>query len=54
MRLVTATLGAINGIMAEMVDGHIAPIWSTTNRLPSQVERDAADELVDGLRAYIR
>ena len=54
MRLVTATRGAINGIMAEVVNGHIATHMIDPNRKPSKAERDAAVELVDVLRTYIR
>ena len=54
MRLVTATRGAINGIMAEVVNGHIRMHMIDANRTPSQAERDAAVELIDVLRTYIR
>jgi DNA-binding FrmR family transcriptional regulator len=54
MRLVAATRGAINGMMAEVVNGHIQTHMIDPNRTPSQAERDAAVELVDVLRTYIR
>ena len=54
MRLIAATRGAINGMMAEVVNGHIRTHMIDPNRTPSQAERDAAIELVDVLRTYVR
>ncbi|MBN9527246.1 MAG: metal/formaldehyde-sensitive transcriptional repressor [Alphaproteobacteria bacterium] len=54
MRLVTATRGAINGIMAEVINGHIRTHMVDPNRAPSQSKRNAADELVSVLRTYLR
>ncbi|HUK08486.1 MAG TPA: metal/formaldehyde-sensitive transcriptional repressor [Stellaceae bacterium] len=54
MRLVTATRGAINGIMAEVINGHIRTHMIDTNRSPTEVEREAARELVSVLRSYIK
>jgi DNA-binding FrmR family transcriptional regulator len=54
MRLITATRGAINGIMAEVINGHIRTHMVDPDRTPSEAERDAAVELVDVLRTYIR
>jgi DNA-binding FrmR family transcriptional regulator len=54
MRLLTAGRGAINGIMAEVVEDHIQMHMVDENRKPSRSEVQAADELVDVLRSYIR
>jgi len=54
MRLVTASRGAINGIMAEVLSGHIQTHMIDPDRRPSQRERDAASELADVLRSYVR
>lgn len=54
MRLITATRGAINGIMAEVINGHIRDHMVDPDRTPSRAEHDAAVELVEVLRAYIR
>jgi DNA-binding FrmR family transcriptional regulator len=54
MRLLTAGRGAINGIMAEVVEGHIQTHMIDPGRKPSKGEREAADELLDVLRTYIR
>ncbi len=53
MRLITASRGAINGIMAEVIDGHIRTHMIDPGRKASRSEREAASELVDVLRTYI-
>lgn len=54
MRLLTAARGAINGMMAEVVEDHIQMHMMEANRRPSVEEIEAADELVAVLRSYIR
>jgi DNA-binding FrmR family transcriptional regulator len=54
VRLLTAARGAINGIMAEVVEDHIHMHMIDENRTQSRREAQAADELVDVLRSYIR
>jgi DNA-binding FrmR family transcriptional regulator len=54
MRLLTAARGAINGMMAEVVEDHIQMHMVAANRKPTREEVGAADELVDVLRSYIR
>jgi DNA-binding FrmR family transcriptional regulator len=54
MRLLTAARGAINGMMAEVVEDHIQMHMVAANRKPTRDEVEAADELVDVLRSYIR
>jgi len=54
MRLLTAARGAINGMMAEVVEDHIQMHMMEANRKPTRDEVEAADELVDVLRSYIR
>jgi DNA-binding FrmR family transcriptional regulator len=54
MRLLTAARGAINGIMAEVVEDHILMHMIEDGRKRSREEQDAADELLDVLRTYIR
>jgi DNA-binding FrmR family transcriptional regulator len=53
MRLLTASRGAINGIMAEVVEDHIH-MHMIDDRRPSRSEAAAAEELIDVLRSYIR
>ena len=54
MQLLTAARGAINGIMAEVVEDHIQMHMMEANRKPTRDEIEAADELVEVLRSYIR
>jgi DNA-binding FrmR family transcriptional regulator len=54
MRLLTAARGAMNGMMAEVVEDHIQLHMMGANRKPAQDEIEAADELVDVLRSYIK
>jgi len=54
MRLLTAARGAINGIMAEVVEDHIDMHMIDPERKRSPGERRAADELLNVLRTYIR
>ncbi len=54
MRLLTAARGAMNGMMAEVVEDHIQMHMMAANRKPAPGEIEAADELVDVLRSYIR
>ena len=46
--------GAINGIMAEVVEDHILMHMVDPDRKPSRSEQDAAEELLDVLRTYIK
>ena len=52
MALLTAARGAINGMMAEVVEDHIQEHMMAAK--PTREESQAADELIDVLRSYIR
>lgn len=54
MRLLTAGRGAINSIMAEVVEDHIQAHMMGGDRRPSRTELEAAEELLDVLRSYIK
>ena len=54
MRLLTAARGALNGMMAEVVQDHIQMHMMTANRKPAREEVTAANELVAVLRSYIK
>ncbi len=54
MRLLTAARGAINGTMAEVVEDHIQLHMIDANRKPTRNESEAASELIDVLRSYIK
>ena len=53
MRLLTAARGAINGVMAEVVEDHIQMHMIDPRRKRSRDEKKAADELLGVLRTYI-
>ena len=54
MRLLTTARGAINGIMAEVVEDHIEMHMIDPGRKRSRIEQQAAAELLDVLRTYIK
>ena len=54
MHLLTASRGAINGIMAEVVEDHIQMHMIDSERKRSRTETEAAAELIDVLRSYIK
>ena len=54
MRLLTAGRGAMNSIMAEVVEDHIQTHLIGGDRRPSRSELEAAEELLDVLRSYIK
>jgi DNA-binding FrmR family transcriptional regulator len=54
MRLLTAVRGAINSVMAEVVEDHILMHMINADDKRSRNERKAAEELVDVLRTYIK
>ena len=54
MKLLTASRGAINGLMAEVVEDHIRMHMIDAGRKPSRAEAEAADELLAVLRTYIK
>jgi len=53
MRLITASRGAINSLMAEVINGHIRAHMVDPSRTPSARERAAASVLVQVLRSYV-
>jgi DNA-binding FrmR family transcriptional regulator len=54
MRLLTAARGAINSAMAEVVEDHIHTHMIDEGRTPSRAEAEAAGELIDVLKSYIK
>jgi len=52
MRLLTTARGAINGAMAEVVEDHIQ--MHMMDHRPTRGESEAASELVEVLKSYIR
>jgi len=53
MQLITASRGAINGLMAEVLNGHIRAHMIDGDRTPSVKEKAAAAKLVQVLRSYM-
>ena len=54
MQLLTAARGAVNGMMAEVVEDHIQMHMMEANRKPTRDEIEAADELIEVLKSYIK
>lgn len=54
MRQLATVRGALNGIMAEVVEDHIQMHMVDGSRKPTKKEIEAADELIEVLRSYIR
>lgn len=54
MRLLTTCRGAINGVMAEVVEDHIQMHMIDEGRKASRAEAKAASELIDVLRTYFK
>jgi len=53
VRIATAR-GALDSLMAEVVEGHIREHMVDPARKPSAAERRAADELIAVVRRYVR
>lgn len=54
LQLIAGTRGALNGLMAEVAEGHIREHVIDPARKPSGAQLEAADELVDLVRAYLK
>ncbi len=54
LQLIAGTRGALNGLMAEVTEGHIREHVIDPARRPSGAQLEAADELVDVVRAYLK
>jgi len=54
LQLITAARGAMNGLMAELLEGHIRFHVLDPRENPSAEQMLAADELVDVVRSYLR
>jgi DNA-binding FrmR family transcriptional regulator len=54
LQTVTAARGALNGLVAEMVEDHVRfHVLDPDEKLPAKRAR-AADELIDIIRAYVK
>jgi len=54
LQLVAACRGALNGLMAELVEGHIWFHVLDPNRAKDSPQAAAAEELIDIVRAYLK
>jgi DNA-binding FrmR family transcriptional regulator len=54
MQLVAACRGALNGLMAELVEGHVWFHVLDPNRPKDSPQAAAAEELIDIVRTYLK
>ncbi len=54
MRLISAARGAMNSLMAEVVEGHIREHMVDPDRRPTSSEARAAQQLIDVVKGYVR
>lgn len=54
LQLIASARGALNGLMAEVTEGHIREHVIDVSRRPSKAQLEAADELVDLVRTYLK
>jgi DNA-binding FrmR family transcriptional regulator len=54
MHLLTATRGAINGLLAEVLEDHVREHLAGSGRISSALRTEAANELIDVIHAYFK
>ena len=54
LQVIAGARGALNGLMALVLEGHIREHVIDPHRKATQGQLEAADELVDVLRAYLK
>ena len=54
LQLITAARGALNGLMAELVEDHVRFHVIDPKQRPSSEQALAADELIDIIRSYLK
>ena len=54
LRLITAARGAMNGLMAELLEDHVRFHVLDPKRKPTSEQSLAADELLEIVRAYLK
>ena len=52
--MITAARGAMNGLMAELLEDHVRFHVLDPGRKPTSEQAIAADELVDIVRSYLK
>jgi len=54
MHLISAARGAMSGLMAEVVEDHVRTHLLDPNRYPDASNAEAADQLLDVVRTYLK
>ena len=54
LQVIAGARGALNGLMAQVLEGHIREHVIDPGQKATQAQLEAADELVDVLRAYLK
>jgi DNA-binding FrmR family transcriptional regulator len=54
MHLIAAVRGATSGLMAEVVEDHVRTHLVDSGRHPGALNHQAADQLIDVVRTYLR
>jgi DNA-binding FrmR family transcriptional regulator len=54
LQLITAARGAMNGLMAELLEDHVRFHVLDSKRKPTSEQALAADELIEIVRAYLK
>lgn len=54
LQTLAACRGAINGLMSEVIEGHIRSHVLDPTRKPTPAQEEASGQLIDIIRAYLR
>jgi DNA-binding FrmR family transcriptional regulator len=54
LHLISAARGAMAGLMAEVVEGHVRSHLVDSERYPDALNAEAAEQLLDVVRAYLK
>jgi len=54
LQIIASCRGAINGLMSEIVEGHIRFHVLDQTRKPSPAQTEAAEELIELINAYLK
>lgn len=54
LQQITSCRGAITGLMAEVLEGHIRMHVMDPDKKPTAAQSDAAEELIDIIKSYLR
>ncbi len=54
LQTIAACRGALNSLMAEILEGHVREHVIDPRRKPTAAQMEAADELVDVVRTYLK